>query len=69
MTGPGKMIDVKPKVLIEPAGKVDEEDWQSYYNAGMDFPVVNFDTHFGKAYNHFWSCGFGTVVADRYIKE
>ena len=42
-----------------------DSDWLAYGNGGMDFPVVNYATHYGKPYDHFWSSGFGTVMPDR----
>ena len=42
----------------------EKDDWKSFTNAGIDFPVVN-PVDLGKPYDNFWASGFGTVLPDR----
>ena len=40
-------------------------DWQSFEKGGVEFPVTDFANKFGTKADHFWACGFGTVMPDR----
>ena len=44
--------------------KSDEEDWQAFIKAGIDFPVVD-PKYIGKPYDNFWASGFGSIMPDR----
>ena len=38
---------------------------QSWEHGGVEFPVTDFVNKFGKKADHFWACGFGSVMPDR----
>ena len=59
----GHRLHVTPRNLIE--ADRGSPEWSAYFQAGSDFPVLNFEFNYGKPYNHLWSAGFGSVVPDR----
>ena len=57
---------IEPKKMFD--HEKDASNWNCFNKGGVEFPVVDFSETFGKPYDHYWACGFGSVMQDRFLK-